>query len=189
MDSLHDSLKSKVTDKTNWKTYPILLRWYESRRMQDTIAILEKKVEYLLDHGAISKINEWISNDKALTQITAERYILDYLRIKNANFTEMFTGGGVDGFLINSDSCVGIEVTTVNQSIPEWILQERLLLYLAKNNYNGENDIEVIYDLSKLEAIKYDKLEIIEKIGVEIIRNNYHPINGVSVRKISKKGS
>lgn len=62
-------------------------------------------------------------------------------------------------------------------------------MYLAKNNYNGENGIEIIYDLSKLEAIKYDNLEIIEKIGIAIIRNNYHAVNGVSISKISKSGS
>lgn len=56
MDNLHDRLKNKITDKTNWKTYPILLRWYESGRMCDAITILEKKVKYLLDRGAISKL-------------------------------------------------------------------------------------------------------------------------------------
>lgn len=66
------------------------------------------------------QVNEWISNDKALTQITAERYILDYLRVKNTNFIDKFTGGGVDAFLTNDNSRVGIE-SNYRQSVSSWM--------------------------------------------------------------------
>ena len=48
--------------------------------------VIAKKIGYLLSVGATAKANEWVSSDKALTQITAERYLLDYLRKKNTNF-------------------------------------------------------------------------------------------------------
>jgi hypothetical protein len=157
--------------------------------MQPEIDIITKKVDYLLTVGAKSKVNEWLSTDKSLTQITAERYVLDYLRENNCNFKDSFTGGGVDGYLYLDKTCIGIEATTINKGIPEWILIERLLTYLLLNNYKSESGIEVSYDLSLLEGIKYNDLDIIEKIGSRIIQNNFHSVDGITIKKISKIGS
>lgn len=189
MSNLHTILTKIAKNHTDWKTYPILLKWYESGRMSNPINILEKKVDKLLREGATAKVKEWVSTDVALTQITAERYLLDYLGTRNSNFRDSFTGGGVDGYLqIKSDS-IGLEVTTVNQSIPEWILHERLLAYLSTNRYARNDGIEITYDLSKLEPIKFDNLNIIQKIGDAILRENYHSVNGVAIKKISKRGA
>lgn len=189
MSGITDYVNKIKFDKKDWKKYPILLRWLEQGKMTAEIGIISKKIEYLLSLGAKSKVKEWISSDKALTQITAERYLLDYLRNKNTNYEDMFSGGGVDGYLNISGSKIGIEVTTINQSLPEWILVERLLTYLSVNNYKNDIGIEISYDLSKLENIKYGSLDIIQQIGSAILRNNFHGISGISLKKISKRGS
>jgi len=189
MENLLEQLKNIKFDKNDWRAYPILLRWIESGSMKAEVDVISKKADYLAGVGAKSKVKEWLSSDIALTHITAERYLLDNIRKKNANFLESFTGGGVDGYLKIHDDNIGIEVTTVNHSLPEWILRERLLSYLSVNTYNRGEGVEISYDLSKLEGIKYENLEIIPKIGSMIMRGNFHEIDGITVKKISREGS
>ena len=183
MSDLLKRLNKKKVDKADWKTYPILLHWYEAGRMLDVIQIIEEKTNYLLSQGASSKVNEWISSDLALTQITAERYLLDSLRVINSNLEESFTGGGVDAYLVHGGKKIGIEVTTVNQSISEWILRERLLTYLSSYKYSRNDTIEITYDLAKIEGLKHNNFSLVEKIGTFIIKQNFHKADGVSVKK------
>lgn len=187
MDNLITQLKRIKFDKNDWRSYPILLRWIESTRMQNEINVIAHKVDDLLSRGARSKVKEWISSDFALTQTTAERYLLDNIRVNNTNYEDSFSGGGVDGYLEVDGDRVGIEVTTINKALPEWILKERLLIYLSLNNFSLNDGIEITYDLPKIEALKYNQLDLIEKVGINIIRQNFHPVDGVSLKKISKE--
>lgn len=188
MKNFSDWLKKKSPPTKDWKTYPILLRWHETGRMNKELKVIEKKIDYLLSRGAGSKVTEWISSDLTLTHITAERYLLDSLRAINSNIKEKFTGGGVDAYLEQSDEKIGIEVTTVNQATPEWILQERLLTYLSTHGYSRNDAIEITYDLVKIQGLKYT-LDLIEKIGNQIIQGNYGIINDITIKKIADSGS
>lgn len=156
--------------------------------MLNELKIIEKKIDYLLSIRSNSKIKEWLANDITLTQITAERYLLDSLRSKNNNLHERLTGGGVDADLDFKNYKIGVEVTTVNQSTPEWILREKLLMFLEFNNFSRPDVIEITYDLKKIEGLKYT-LDLIEIIGDRIIQGQYGKAGNVTIKKIADEGS
>jgi len=188
MINFTDWLKKKSPPTSDWRTYPILLRWNESGRMTDALKVIEKKIDYLISQGSNSKIKEWLSGDLALTQITAERYVLDSLRYKNTSLVENLTGGGVDAYLIQGESKIGVEVTTVNQSIAEWIFNERILMFLDFNKYSATDGIKISYDLNKIKGLEYT-LDLIEEIGSTIIQDNFGVVGNVNIEKIADSGS
>ncbi|MFA6522718.1 MAG: hypothetical protein WCT24_03965 [Patescibacteria group bacterium] len=157
--------------------------------MSTCLTIINKKIGYLLPI-ARGKANEWFSDDRTLTQITAERYLLDYLRSKNPSLLENFKGGGVDAFLPFNTGKVGVEVTTINKSIDEWVFHERLLMYLDSNNFDKPISVEVRYKLSDLFLMSQIKeFSLIEKVGNMIINESYGEINGINITKINDVGS
>ena len=168
MKNIASYFKNKRYDPTDWKSYPIILRWANLERMKNELNIIDSKVEYLLKNSR-SKVKEWFSNDNTLTQITAERYILDYLRKINTSYIENFTGGGVDAYLEVNGEKIGIEVTTINNSTPEWIFHERLLMYLDTKSYSGTDAIEISYPEKSVIKVRYS-LDMIEKVGNKIIK-------------------
>lgn len=187
MRNLNNYFSTRKFDENNWETYPIVLRWMDIGHMQNAIGILDSKVDYLLKHSR-SKLNEWFSSDSSLTQITAERYILDYLRLLNINLHESFTGGGVDAFLDMNKKHIGLEVTTINSATPEWILNERLLMFLDKNKYDKHDGIEISYSLDDISNINYS-YQVIRQIGEKILHGEYGSIGNISIKKIKKSGA
>src|SRR5713101_4484402 len=94
-----------------------------SSGMQEALTIIEKSVEYLLNHKAMKKLNQWfLADDSNFNDITAERYVINYLMKQNTNISDNLYKSGTDAYLKHASSCVGVEVTTLNGFFGEWIL-------------------------------------------------------------------
>lgn len=186
MNNIADYFKNKSHDPKDWKSYPIVLRWLQTKRMTDALSIINVKLDYLKQNSK-QKIQEWFSSDKALTQITSERFVLDYVRTQNSNYIENFKGNGVDAYLKIENSHVGLEVTTINEAIAEWIFQERVLMYLFSHNYNITDNIKISYTLKALESLNYT-LDLVEDTGKKIINKKYDGNDSVVIRRLSSGG-
>lgn len=182
MNNLQTYLSHNKKYITNdWRKLPIIHRWMALPRMQKTIQMIDKKVGYLLNKSP-KKIEEWFGSDASLTQITAERYILDHLRGKNlGRYSENFAGSGVDAYLRDHNNNIGIEVTSINKTIAAWVLNERLLIYLENNKHTERSNIRIKYRIQDIEKIKYS-LDLVEKIGQVIISGKQNiDLNGLEV--------
>lgn len=187
MNSLLQYFQSKKYDKNDWKTYPIILRWMYLDHMIDVLNVIDPKVQYLMQHSR-SKLREWFSSDSALTQITAERYILDYLRLNNNSLEENFKGSGVDAYLNMGNERFGLEVTTINSCIPEWIFNERLHTYLDAHNYSRKNTIEISYSLEDIKDANYT-LNTVELVGQLLMSGGSGNVGDITIKNISGTGS
>lgn len=187
---IKDFYANKQFSKNDWKNYPIILRWLEKGSMEGSLKVINDKVCHL-SQVSKSKLQEWLaSDDNKLTQVTAERYILDYLRTKN-NLTDIFSGGGVDAHIEIDGEKIGTEVKTLNKTTPEWLLNERLLMYLWSKDFVLKNNVEIRFPLSRTKALEYldSRFKIIEAIGNALITSSYGEVEGFTISKLEKGSS
>lgn len=171
-----NSKKNKIED--NWKKRPIIMDWLEYDSMNSALSIIDSKVKHLCGLSD-KKLHEWfLCGDESFCHITAERYIIDYLHTRNINIVyNLSKHGGPDAILKCNDGEVGIEVTTINGFIADWIFQERLLCYLKEKEYPLDNGHQITYNYERLNTeIKGNNnsaiYDYIEKIGENIIRGD-----------------
>lgn len=170
--------------KIYWKK-PIILKWIKKESMGDCLKVIDKKVSYLLKKNAIKKLEQWfLSDDQNFNSITAERYIIDYLKSKNKNIEDNIKKEGVDAFM-NLNKKINIEVTTLNSFLAEWILIERLPLFLdEKNKKFLSNGIELFYSLARLvkEMKKNNIYSYIENIGNFLLSKDNDKLKKLEIR-------
>lgn len=170
--------KKKSNIENDWKNRPIVLGWLGKASMKDSLSVMDKKVKCLMGKRD-GKIRDWfLSGDRNFYAITAERYIMDYLKSKNQSLVDNFSKqGGPDGMLQGDKEDIGIEVTTVNGFVADSIFQEKLLLYLEEKGYDLSKTYEISYDYERVneEIKKKDNsalYDYIETVGCNIIRND-----------------
>lgn len=157
---------------------PLIIHWLSSSHMEESLTILDRKVGYLLNNfskGGEGKLNQWLfSDDVNFCTLTAERYILDYLRSKNTNIEDNLSPKGVDGSLSIADKKVGIEITTLNAFVADWIFSERLTQSISSIGFLSDKTIRVKYSISRLlkEYRKSTLDEYIHQVGAGIADNN-----------------
>jgi len=147
-------LKKKQKEIRQLKPSPIILRWLKSPRMKRPLAIIDKHVEYLLNnHGGAQKLKQWfLAGDENLNAVTAERYIIHYLQSKNTSITDNLSQQGIDACLEYDDGPIGIEITTLNSFIAEWILIERLTQILDESGYLSNKSLDVTYSHERIDT-------------------------------------
>ncbi len=130
----------------------LALRWTRLPSMAQSVSLLDKKVAELEGlPGGMAKLREWfLSDDAKLTSITAERYVIDYLRRCNPQFIDLLQGNDVDGVLHTSAGKIGVEVTTLNRQIGDWIFIERLTQLLDDRGQLTGRAIEICRDPGKI---------------------------------------
>jgi hypothetical protein len=159
--------------------------------------IIDKKIHYLRNNketGGQGKLNEWFlskeENDNRFLNITAERYIIDYLRLKNSNIVDNLRRQGVDAELDCGNRRVGIEVTTLNGFIAAWIFQERLLEYFERKGFNTKGKISIQYNVERIknEEQKKNIYNYIENVANAIIGDDFNFLNNLEIKINIKKG-
>ena len=131
---------------------PIITDWLQLPATQDSLRVIDGKVKYLLQHqGGEKKLNQWLlSDDINFVTLTAERYVIDYLILKNSNMEDNLGEAGPDANLKLGDEDIGIEVTTLNGFIGEWILQERLIWFLSSSGLLHDKTLRIVYDHERI---------------------------------------
>lgn len=167
--------QEKGNIKNDWRNRPIIMDWLDAASMKDSISIMDTKVKSLMGKKD-GKLNNWfLSGDRSFYAITAERYIMDYLKSKNQNLSDNFSKqGGPDGILHCGKEDIGIEVTTVNGFIADAIFIERMCMYLKEKAYDFSGTYEISYDYERLnnEIKKSDNnafYDYIAKVGSNVI--------------------
>lgn len=159
---------------------PFIIHWLSSPGMEGSLSILDRKVGYLLynfSKGGEGKLNKWLlSGDVNFCTLTAERYIADYLRSKNSNIVDNLGPKGVDCCFSNTDKDVGIEITTLNGFVADWIFTERLAQGISSCGFLNDKTIRIKHSLSRIlqEFRKNTLYEYIHEVGESIVNNNAH---------------
>ena len=177
----------QTCNKPNDWRRPIIMKWIESTDMNESIKIIDNKIGELLDKNARRKLKQWLlSDDIDFNTITSERYIIDYLKRINENITDNIFDSqavGTDAELFYNGRKIGIEITTLNGFIADWIFIERLPLYLRENNYCLARSLEISYDYEKLKK-EMDNNQIyayIENAGESIVKGDLKRLNELKV--------
>jgi len=177
-DNINRLIKLKAEKIGKLLLKPLIIDWLSCLGMEDSLTILDRKVGYLLDNysrGGEGKLNQWLfSNDVNFCTLTAERYILDYLRSKNKNIEDNLCRKGVDGSLSIANKMVGIEITTLNGFVADWIFTERLRQNISSIGFLNDKTIRVKYSFSRLlkEFREHTLYEYIRHVGSCIADNN-----------------
>ena len=154
----HSNIQKYLTLKANrikrLPHRPIIMWWLNISSMKKSLHVIDKKVEYLLQQcqtGGKGKLNQWfLSDDDNFINVTAERYIIDYLVSRNNNIEDNLAKRGVDAVLRLGKDEIGIEVTTLNGFIAEWILVERLTQFLDSENVIDDKTLRITYDHKRI---------------------------------------
>jgi len=185
--NIEDFLNRKSTRIQRLKHKPIIIKWIESPSMKKSLRVIETKVKYLLENyqdGGESKLIQWfLSGDINFVSITAERYIIDYLILKNSNIEDNLRKTGIDAKLKVDIENIGIEVTTLNGFIAEWILIERLSEFLYSNNVLDDKTLRITYDHNRImKETELNKIhQYIEKLGSAIEAVDNKKLNSLDV--------
>lgn len=154
------------------KRQPIIINWLKSFSMQKKLELIDKKVNYLLQNshiGGKSKLSDWfLSGDENFVNITAERYIIEYLMSNNNFIRDNLKGKGPDALLETGQDEVGIEVTTLNGFIVDWIFTERLSEQLLLKGAILNKTIRIDYNHKKLKNNKHKIYEYIDHVASAI---------------------
>jgi hypothetical protein len=136
----------------SWNRQPIIINWMNNPSMKMSLQVIYNKIDYLHNqNGSKRKLTEWFcSDDRNFNTITAERYIIDYLMSKNDNIIDNLKNKGPDAYFNFGKEKVGIEITTLNGFIDEWIFKERLLEILVLKKIVGEETITITYNHKRL---------------------------------------
>src|SRR6266852_5003049 len=165
---------------------PIIVHWMRSSGMQEALTIIDKRVEYLLNHKAMKKLNQWfLADDSNFNDITAERYVINYLMKQNTNISDNLYKSGTDAYLKHASSCVGVEVTTLNGFFGEWILYERLPHILKDHGFLSDKNLEINYSQQRIlkEARKSKRkiYEYIQQCAMFIMSKNYDSLRTLEI--------
>jgi len=140
-------LKDKETRIKKLSHLPLIIDWLSCPTMEKSLSTLDRKVRYLLENyskGGEGKLNRWLlSNDIDFCTLTAERYIIDYLKSKNENIEDNLSPEGIDAKLINGDQSVGIEITTLNGFVADWVFTERLIQIISSHNFIDDKTLRI----------------------------------------------
>ena len=185
--NIEDFLNRKSTRIQKLKHKPIIMKWLESPSMKESLRVIEKKVKYLHENkqgGGESKLIQWfLSGDINFVSITAERYIIDYLISQNSNIEDNLGKTGIDAKLKVGDENIGIEVTTLNGFIAEWILIERLSEFLFSKDVLDDKTLRIAYDHKRImKETELNKIhQYIEKLGAAIEAADNKNLNNLDV--------
>ncbi len=172
--SIEEFLKRKSSKIRRLKHRPIIMKWIEYPSMKQSLQIMDRKVGYLLEHhqdGGESKLIQWfLSGDINFVTLTAERYIIDYLISQNSNIEDNLGRTGIDAKLKVRDENIGIEVTTLNGFIAEWILEERLFESISTKNVLDDKTLRLTYDHKRIieETVKNKMHQYIVELSTAI---------------------
>lgn len=112
---------------------------------------INKHVAYLRNNGGTKKIEQWLlTDDKNFNAITAERYIISYLRKQNPKIVDNIQTEGIDAYLTEGNSSIGIEITTLNGFLADWILVERLTQILDEQDFLNDKRLDITYSHKKI---------------------------------------
>lgn len=180
-----EQVKKKYKKNYNDWRKPIILEWLSLPGMEQVLEIIDKKVEYLINKKAWKKLKQWFSSDdRDFNSITAERYIIDYLKLKNKNIEDNLFNKGVDAVYNFNDQKIGMEITTINGFIADWIFTDgRLLMYLEeKQSLDGYTlEIDYNYERIKNEMGKNNIYGYIQNVGESIISNNANELKSLEI--------
>lgn len=179
-ENINKILKLKDDKIKKMSRSPAIVRWLSLERMRESLTILDKKVGYLLENfskGGEGKLNQWLfTNDINFCTITAERYIIDYLISKNECIEDNLKPEGIDAKLLNSNTNLGIEITTINAFIAQWIYTERLTEIITTQCFLQNKSITIKNSPLRLatEIKNNDKklLEYIDQVAESILEND-----------------
>lgn len=164
---------------------PIIVHWLESPSMEKPLAIIDKRVEYLLNKkGGAKKAKQWLLvDDKNFNAITAERYIINYLLQKNENIIDSLRPNGIDAYLDGINSRVGIEITTLNSFLGEWILVERLPPLLHEHNFLDENSLDITFSFQRINIETNGETinDYIKQVGRAILSSNMLALSDLEI--------
>lgn len=193
--NIKDFLNRKQNNikQNNWQK-PIIFEWLEWPTMKKSLEVIDKKVSYLLQKNAIGKLKQWfLSDDQNFNSITAERYIIDYLKLKNENIEDNLLREGVDAIYNFDAQKVGIEITTINGFIADWIFVERLPMYLREkqSQFFDSYTVEIDYNYERIknEMQKNYIYNYIQNVGENIILGNESKLRSLEVafRKTNRR--
>ena len=183
--NIHSFLKAHNDKMKGLQPHPIVVRWLQWPRMIQSLEIIDKHISYLLHHGAIAKLNQWfLAGDENFNSITAERYILAYLRQRNDTLEDNLTAEGIDGFLDDEFGRIGVEITTLNGFIGDWIFVERLTEFLDEQNYLTMNSgLEISYSHARIQLAAQGKLiyDFVRKTGEAILSNDTQALSEMKI--------
>ena len=169
---------------------PIITNWLDYESMKEELRIIDQKVEYLRKNyskGGEGKLNQWfLSGDYNFCSITAERFIIDYVRSKNTQIKDNIISKGIDATLQIGNQTVGIEVTTLNAFLIDWIMHERLSEILYSNKILDDKTLRIIYDPIYLSKKYRNNIKLfyqyITSVGNHIINEDYLSLNNLSIK-------
>ncbi len=163
------------------------MKWINSSSMKESLEIIDKKVAHLLQQfqvGGESKLIQWfLTDDMNFVTITAERYIIDYLKTKNSNIEDNLRKEGIDAILRLGDEKVGIEVTTLNGFFAEWILIERLSEMLNSKKVIDDKTLRVTYNYERImrETQQNRMHQYLENMSTAIAAGDYETLKTLEV--------
>jgi hypothetical protein len=163
---------------------PIILRWMDSPGMRKSLSLIETHVEYLQSRtGGTKKLQEWLlADDTKFNTFTAERYIVSYLRRKNANIVDNLSKVGVDAHLNIDGERVGIEITTLNKFWENWVWTERLMQILDDHRFLRDKSLVINYSRSRI-AMKNSKAvyEYVHEAAAAIMEQDHRALDGLGI--------
>jgi hypothetical protein len=184
MNNIQQFLSDKGKRIGRMDRLPIITYWLDALTMRESIAIIDKHVEYFLNHGGSKKVEEWLlADDERFNAITAERYIMSYLRQLNENLSDNLCPNGIDAHLDYDGSRVGIEITTLNDFIDDWIFVERLKQLLVESNLLTDKGLEISDTHQRLSNEKNGKriYDYIEQVGRFVKANDVDALSGLEI--------
>jgi hypothetical protein len=186
-DHINNFLKEKQARIERLSHRPLIIDWLSSPTMVKSLSTLDKKVQYLLENyskGGEGKLNRWLlSNDIDFSTLTAERYIIDYLRSKNGNIEDNLVPEGRDAKLIDGHHSVGIEITTLNGFVADWIFTERLTQIISSHNFLDDKTLRIRRSPARLlEEFRNNLLyKYIDQVAENIFKDNSELLYGLNI--------
>lgn len=183
--NINSFFKQKENKIKKLKRPPLINFWISLPTMEDSLNTIDKKIDYLLKNshlGGEGKLKQWLlTDDIGFCTLSAERYIIDYLRSKNHNITDNLGREGIDSYIDVDGNKIGIEITTLNGLIENWIFQERLFQYISSKNLLMDKTIRIQYYISRIIEEKQKLYEYIECVGDSIEHNDIEQLKNAEI--------
>jgi len=177
-DHINRFLEDKEARIKKLSHLPLIMDWLSSPTMEKSLITLDRKIRYLLENyskGGEGKLNRWLlSNDIGFCTLTAERYIINYLKSKNENIEDNLGPEGIDAKLINGDQSVGIEITTLNGFVADWVFTERLIQIISSHNFVDDKTLRIRRSPLRLltEFRNHNLYKYIDQVAENIFKDN-----------------
>lgn len=94
------------------------------------------------------------------------------------------TAEGIDGFLEDEFGRIGVEITTLNGFIGDWIFVERLTEFLDEQNYLTMNSgLEISYSHARIQLAAKGKMiyDFVRKTGEAILSNDTQALSEMNI--------